>query len=235
MLSSVSQTVDSGSFTYTAFNLMHFTDKLENMSATTFLIGILVLIKSTLQSSAPSSLKIKFKMNLVETKTTVITGKPDQDKRILRKIWSNAITTQTKLELITRLCNLNLGFKGIEDFCNLQVGELQSKNFQEKFGRIRAKNIELIMKNKMHDAEEDVRKAMKEKERAKKELDQHYGINSRKCRNVVKKINKEMRTLLAAKREKNNKKVDWLLKKYRKEEEKISVSLFQKMLMTSRK
>ena len=70
----------------------------------------------------------------------------------------------------------------------------------------------------MHDAEEDVRKAMKEKERAKKELDQHYGINSRKCRNIVKRINKEMRKLMAAKRDKNKKKVDWLLKKYRKEE-----------------
>ena len=110
----------------------------------------LIVITSTLQSSAPSSLKIKFKMNLVDTKTTVITGKPDQDKRILRKIWSNAITTQTKLELITRLCNLNLGFKGIEDFCNLQVGELQSKNFQEKFGRIRAKNIEEDLEQRDH-------------------------------------------------------------------------------------
>ena len=57
------------------------------------------------------------------------------------------------------------------------MGELNSKSFQGKFGRIRAKNIELIMKNKMHDAEEEVRKAMKEKECAKKELDQHYGIN----------------------------------------------------------
>ena len=61
-------------------------------------------------------------MNFVDTKSTVITGKPDQDKRILRKIWSNAITTQAKLELITRLCNLNLGFRGIEEFCNLQMG-----------------------------------------------------------------------------------------------------------------
>ena len=90
------------------------------------------------------SLSINYKMNFVDTKSTVITGKPDQDKRILRKIWSNAITTQAKLELITRLCNLNLGFRGIEEFCNLQMGELNSKSIQGKFGRIRAKNIECI-------------------------------------------------------------------------------------------
>ena len=34
-------------------------------------IANLIVITSTLQSSAPSSLKIKFKMNLVETKTTI--------------------------------------------------------------------------------------------------------------------------------------------------------------------
>ena len=75
------------------------------------------------------------------------------------------------------------------------------------------------MTSKLQDAQESHRKALKEKECLKKELDLLYGVNSRRCRNVFKKIRKEMKQLRSNMRTKNAAKVTWLLSKYRQEEE----------------
>ena len=55
------------------------------------------------------------------------------DKRILRKLWREATLTETQLELISKLLELNLGFTDVEEFVKTQSRKLKSEKFTNKF------------------------------------------------------------------------------------------------------
>ena len=64
---------------------------------------------------------------------------------------------------------------------------------------------------------EKLREAQKEKKEIRSDFDANWNIKTRKCRNVLKKLNYEMRVLRSEQRKKNSTKINWLLTKYRKD------------------
>ena len=139
--------------------------------------------------------------------------------RILRQHFTAVVLTKEQLELISKLHRMKLGFADIENFLGTVYGKLKSHKFKVNFKQRKTAIIESMMKEKLTDAEEAFRKAKKEKEKIRLELNARYGINSRRSRNIVRKLNKEMRQLTSDLQSKNNKKITWLLKKYRDSDE----------------
>ena len=132
-------------------------------------------------------------MDIVSPKQSINTADAGPDKRILRKLWENATFAEAQLELISRLVELNLGLPDIEEFLKTQHGKLKSDKF--KFNNVNSKQVNILMKSKLGDAEEKYRQAKKAKVSMRKDLDRLYGINSRRCKNVLRKLGKEMRKL----------------------------------------
>ena len=139
------------------------------------------------------------------------------DRGILRQTWRNVILAETQLELISRLVQLNLGLPDIEEFIQNQEGKLKSSKFQFNFKKQNAFKVKLLMKSKLADAQERYREAKKAKECKRHELYLKFGPKSRRCKNVLSKLNREMNELRANIRSKNKDKVAWLLSKYRED------------------
>ena len=49
------------------------------------------------------------------------------------KLWREATLTETQLELISKLLELNLGFTDVEEFVKTQSRKLKSEKFTNKF------------------------------------------------------------------------------------------------------
>ena len=135
----------------------------------------------------------------------------------MRHTWRNVILAETQLELISRLVQLNLGLPDIEEFIQNQEGKLKSSKFQFNFKKQNAFKVKLLMKSKLADAQERYREAKKAKECKRHELYLKFGPKSRRCKNVLSKLNREMNELRANIRSKNKDKVAWLLSKYRED------------------
>ena len=141
--------------------------------------------------------------------------KAGPDKRILRKLWKNVILTEAQLQLISRLMKLNLGLADIEEFLLTQKGKLKSCKF--KTNNVNSNEVNVLMKKKLADAQERHREALKAKESKRNELDSLFGLRSRRCRNVMRKLGREMRILRSKLSIKNKAKVEWLQQKYRED------------------
>ena len=142
---------------------------------------------------------------------------PGQTKRILRKVMMKAVLASTQLELISKLRTLHLGFADLEEFIGTTLGKFKSKMSQFKFESERSKQIDSIMDSKIVDAKEKLREAQKERKDIRSDFDKNWNIKTRKCKNVLKKLNHEIRVLRSKQRKKNSEKIDWLLTKYRKD------------------
>ena len=96
-----------------------------------------------------------------------------------------------QVELISKLHRMKMGFADVEDFVGIVYGKLKSHKFKVNFKQRKTDIIRSMMKEKLTDAEEAFRKAKKEKEQIRLELNAYYGINSRRSRNIVRKLNKD--------------------------------------------
>ena len=99
------------------------------------------------------------------------------DIRILRKIWKKLVMTETQLELISRMVELNIGFPDIEEFIGTQNGKLKSSKFTSKFklNKVMTNQVNNLMKSKLTDAVESHREAKKVKDCKRNELELLYG------------------------------------------------------------
>ena len=149
-----------------------------------------------------------------------VTANAGPDKRILRKAWKDSALTVTQLELIQRLVELELGFADIEEFLRTQNGKFKSMKFQfqSKSNYKHSKQINILMRAKLADAEEKKREAKKVLNDCRNDLKVTLGENTRKYRNTIKHLRKEASKLMKEARAKNKTKIDWLLKKYRSED-----------------
>ena len=152
-------------------------------------------------------------MEHVNIKPSLNTAEAGPDIRILRKTWKNVVSTEAQLELISKMVNLNLGFPDVEEFLRTQSSKLKSSKF--KFNNVNSNQVNVLMKSKLADAVERNREAKKCKECKRGELHLLYGKNTRRVKNVLRKLNREMRMLSAECRSKNKMKIEWLLNKYR--------------------
>ena len=147
----------------------------------------------------------------------ITTAHAGPDIREVRKVYREAISSQIQLELIQDLVDNSLGFRDIEDFLSNQWGKFKTENI--KVRETKSVQIKHLMQNKLADAKERCRIAKKDKESKRKELDLLYGLNTSRCRNVFKKVNKEMQEFKSEQLKKKSEKVKWLLSRYKRETE----------------
>ena len=92
----------------------------------------------------------------VTNQINVTTANAGPDKRIVRKIWKEAVSAKAQLELVQDLLNRNLGFGDVEEFLKLQGEKLKSTG-KENFKGARSEQISLLMDCKLKDAQERFR------------------------------------------------------------------------------
>ena len=100
---------------------------------------------------------------------------------------------------------------------NTQYEKLRTGKTQIDFEKRKKEHVRQIMKTKLADAEEQNRQAQKAKECLKDEIDLMYGIKTRRVKNMLRKLNKEMRLLRSELKTKNKKKVSWTWKIWERE------------------
>ena len=131
---------------------------------------------------------------------------------IVRKVWLKATTADLQLQLLKRLKRLNLG---------LREDELYLENLANKKKTNQKKNLNIIkdvMNEKVVDADKAKREADYEKVKIRRQINEAFGKNSWKTRNIMKMMRKETGMLRKKLEIKNNEKVEHLQREFRKDE-----------------
>ena len=145
------------------------------------------------------------------------------DLRTAEEIWRKLAESEARLHLMVELRELEVGFPDVEQFCL----DLEGKYRSTVTGGLREKGkgspewqiVRLCMNLKMIDERKTYSKLEGKKYSVKKKIEEEYGKNNRKGRNIVKNLRKEAsRTKVNAMR-KNESKMKHLRKKYRDNEE----------------
>ena len=138
-------------------------------------------------------------------------------------LWRKLAESETRLHLMVELGYLEVGFPDIENFCL----DLESKYRSTVQGELREKGkkcpeyriVKLCMDLKMIDERKVNGKLKSEWYDARKRIDDEYGKNSRRSRNIVKKLRQHAASHKMMIMRKNEDKLKHLRKKYRKSEE----------------
>ena len=148
------------------------------------------------------------------------------DLRIAQGIWRKLAESEARLHLMVELGYIEVGFPDVENFCL----NLESKYRSEVEGGLRDKGkqcpefrvVKLCMELKMID-ERKVNKALvSERYKFRKKVEDEFGKNSRRARNMVKKLRQYAARYKKMTMTNHEGKLKHLRKKYRKnEEEKI--------------
>ena len=142
-------------------------------------------------------------------------------------LWRKLAESETRLHLMVELGYLEVGFPDIENFCL----DLESKYRSTVQGELREKGkkcpeyriVKLCMDLKMIDERKVNGKLNSDWYDARKRIDDEYGKNSRRSRNIVKKLRQHAASHKMKIMRKNEDKLKHLRKKYRKcEEDKIN-------------
>ena len=145
------------------------------------------------------------------------------DLRIASDTWRKLAASEARLHLMVELGHLEVGFPDVENFCL----ELESKYRAKVDGELREKGttspewriVKLCMELKMIDERKLNSELETERYEARKKIEIVYGKNSRKARNIVKKLRQEAGRHKVMIMKKNEEKLKNLKKKYRKDEE----------------
>ena len=149
-----------------------------------------------------------------------------QDLRIASDTWCKLAASEARLHLMVQLGHLEVGFPDVENFCL----ELETKYRAKVDGELREKGttspewkiVKLCMALKMIDERRLNSKLETEKYDAREKIEKVLGKNSRKARNIVKKLRQDAARHKVILMKKHEEKLKHLRRKYRKnEEEKI--------------
>ena len=118
-----------------------------------------------------------------------------QDTRIVEEIWKKMAESEARICLMVELGELQVGFPDVEQFCL----ELESKYRATASGDLREKGAKSIewqvvkacMQLKMIDEKKVSKELLGLKYKARKEIEEEYGKNSRRTRNMLKNLRKE--------------------------------------------
>ena len=148
------------------------------------------------------------------------------DLRIASDTWCKLAASEARLHLMVQLGHLEVGFPDVENFCL----ELETKYRAKVDGELREKGtkspewkiVKLCMTLKMIDERQVNSKLETERYEARKKIEKVLGKNSRRARNIVKKLRQEAAKHKVILIKKYEEKLKNLQRKYRKnEEEKI--------------
>ena len=117
------------------------------------------------------------------------------DLRTAADTWRSLAESEARLHLMVELVDMEVGFPDVEHFCM----ELESKYRATVTGGLRDKGrdspewqiVKLCMKLKMIDERKLNHQLESKKYRVKKKIEEEFGKNNRKGRNIIKKLRKE--------------------------------------------
>ena len=143
--------------------------------------------------------------------------------RIASDIWRKLAASEARLHLMVELGYLKVGFPDVENFCL----ELESKYRSRVVGELREKGIsspewkivKLTMDLKMIDERMLNSKLVTERYEARKTIEEQNGKNSRRSRNIIKKLRQDAGRHKVIIMKKHEEKLKHLRKKYRNDEE----------------
>ena len=141
------------------------------------------------------------------------------DESIVRKIWKKEVIADQQFQLMRKLKKLKLGTKRVEN----QFQELSDSKKNTKYKTRETNLIIKVMEKKVIDAEHNKKKSTTRKNRSRKRIEKTYGKNSRRTKNLISKMKKEMIVVRSKIKKKNQTKVDKLKKEYLYEENKSKV------------
>ena len=118
-----------------------------------------------------------------------------QDKRIAEDIWKKVAESEARICLMVELGELQVGFPDVEQFCL----DLERKYRATASGDLREKGakslewqvVKACMQLKMIDERKVNKELLGLKYKARKEIEEEYGKNSRRARNKMKNLRKE--------------------------------------------
>ena len=146
-----------------------------------------------------------------------------EDLRKAEDTWRRLAESEARLHLMVELGYMEVGFPDVENFCL----ELESKYRYQVQGDLReqGKNspeyriVKLCMDLKMIDERKTNSRLETERYKFRKRIENEYGKNSRRSRNIIKKLRKHAGEQKKIKMRTYEEKLKHLRKKYRKSEE----------------
>ena len=154
-----------------------------------------------------------------------ITSKSEgQDLSLVTEIWIKTATTECRLNLIRKLIKEKLGFGEVEEYCHALDLQLKSDKLKKQIEStdIDRTIVAEIMGLKLKDADICYREALATQNRARREIHEAYGKNSRKSRRILKIIWQESHKVKTAIEQKYNEKIEHLKKKYTKKKKEAA-------------
>ena len=141
-----------------------------------------------------------------------------KDLRIEMEIWSKMAESEARLHLMTDLLIYKVGFPDVEQFCL----DLESKYRATATGSLREKGenspewqvVKVCMNLKMIDERKTNSELTTERYNLRKKLEEKHGKNSRKTRNLLKKLRQEASRVKKTVMKKNLEKMNHLKKKF---------------------
>ena len=145
------------------------------------------------------------------------------DLRTAKDTWRKLAQSEARLHLLVELGYLQVGFPDVEEFCM----ELESKYRSAVTSDMKDKGekspewaiVKLCMKLKMIDERKVNAKLESERYSIRKRIEETYGKNTRKARNVVKTLRQEASRTKSTQMKKYEEKMKHLRRKYRTSEE----------------
>ena len=145
------------------------------------------------------------------------------DLRIAGETWKKLAESEARLHLMVELGQLEVGFPDVENFCL----ELESKYRSGVEGELREqgkkspeyKVVKLCMELKMIDERKTNATLETERYKFRKQIEEEYGKNSRRARNLVKKLRQHAGEAKKTKMMTFERKMKHLRRKYREDDE----------------
>ena len=118
-----------------------------------------------------------------------------QELRTAEEVWVKLAESEARMHLMVELGHIQVGFPDVEQFCL----DLEGKYRSTVTGGLREKGkgspewqiVRLCMNLKMIDERKTHSKLEGKKYSVKKKIEEEYGKNNRKGRNIVKNLRKE--------------------------------------------
>ena len=142
-----------------------------------------------------------------------------QDLSAESEIWTELAVTEMRLELMSKLMKIKVGFADIEEFNLGLKGNLKNPQNPKIKELQESKVVRASMEVKMRDEQIEKRKKMKSREDARRRLGKMLGKNSNKYRSRIKRLRKEALEKKAEYRKWYDKKLEHLRFKYREDKD----------------
>ena len=141
------------------------------------------------------------------------------DLSAMSEIWEDLAVTEMRLQLMSTLVKIKVGFADIEEFNLGLKGNLKNQQSTKLSEMQNKKFVRVAMEVKMRDEQMEKKKKMKNREDARTTLSKKLGKNTKTYRSTIRKFRDAALEKKAEFREKYNTKLEHLKFKYREDEE----------------